>query len=109
MLEKKLEELKQNGNYAVQMWYGEGTGCDDLDVTPNERALVILAKPVGHLGEVSLLWKGNLDTLKDFDFKSKPTKLTNPPREADYKEKGYYVWGTDRSIDDYINKAEGKE
>ena len=104
MLSEKLEELKQNGNYSVQLWFGEGTGCDDLDVPLNERNLVICAAPVGHLGEIKLLWKGNLDTLKDFNVEAKPTKLPNPPSAADYKENGYYVWGTDRSIEDYLSK-----
>lgn len=102
MLEQKLEEIKQLGNYAVQLWYGEGVGCDDSNVPANERELVIIASPVGHLGEVKLLWKGNLDLLKDFDFKAKPTELSNPPKSAEYKENGYYAWGTDDSIDKYL-------
>ena len=104
MLENKLEEIKQEGNYSVQLWFGEGTGCDDLNVSKNKRSLIILAKPVGHLGEISILWKGSLETLKDFDVKAKPKKISNPPREYEYKEDGYYAWGTDRSIEDYLNK-----
>jgi len=104
MLEKKLEELKQAGHYAIQMWYGEELGCDDLDVPQNERKIVILGYPVGHLGEIKVLWKGDLKQLKNFDFKSKPEQVSNPPKKEEYKSDGYYCWGTDRSIEDYLQK-----
>ena len=104
MLEKKLEEIKQAGNYSVQLWFGEGLGCDDQTVPRDERALVILANPVGCLGEIKTMWKGTLEKLKDFDFKVSPTKISNPPEESEYKEAGYYVWGTDRSVENFLDK-----
>ena len=99
MLEKKLEEIKQNRNYSVQVWFGEDIGCDDLDVEMNDRRLIILASPVGYMGELKILWRGNLNLLKDFDFSTeKPLQIPNPPTSKHWEDNGYYIWGTNFAI-----------
>lgn len=100
---KKLEEIKQAGNYAIQMWFGEGVGCDDLSVTMEERKIVLIFTPVGFLGEKRSLWKGTVASFKKFNPKSEPTVISNPPKEHEYKDNGYYTWGTDRMSKEKID------
>ena len=105
MLEQKLEEIKQLGHYAVTLWYGEqDVGGDDSDIPQNKHKIIILAYPVGCLGEVKILWKGNLKKLKNFDFADKPKKIDNPLKKEQYENDGFYCWGTDRMIDDWRNR-----
>lgn len=109
MLEDKLEELKRLGNYCVQVFYGEELGCDDIDIIQKDRTIMITAYPIGFLGEVRLLWKGNLKILKDFDFgKEILTKLSNPPERDEYKKNGYYIMGTVDGIKSYFKKVGSK-
>ncbi len=104
MLLEKLEEVKQAGNYSVTLIYGEDVGCDDLDVPKNERKLVIMASPVGVLGSVRTMWRGSLDTLGDFNPKSEPIRISNPPKYEEYNEDGFYVWGTEEGIKGFTEK-----
>lgn len=103
-LVNKLEEIKQAGNYAVNLFYGEDIGCDDMDVKPEERKILIICHPVGCLGSVRTLFKGNLKTLEDFNPKSQPIQLSNPPKSGDYDKNGFYVWGTDDSLKSYLKR-----
>lgn len=98
-LEDVLEELKKIGNYAVSVFYGEDIGCDDLNIPQNERKIQIIMTPVGVLGGARIMWKGTLETMQDFDFISKPKVISNPPEYDEYKENGYYVWGTDMALE----------
>ena len=100
----KLEEIKQAANYAVTMYYGEDIGCDDLEIPPIERAVQVVATPVGHLGEVRTLFKGTIATFENFDPNEKPIRLNNPPKREDMKENGFYAWGSDRSIQNFFEK-----
>lgn len=103
-LETVLEEIKQLGNYAVTVIYGEDVGADDLDIPQNKRKLKILASPVGFIGEVRTMWVGNLDIMQNFDFSKKPIEVSNPPKYEDVMGNGYYVWGTDRMIYEYMKQ-----
>ena len=96
---KKLEEIKSIGAYSVQVWFGEGVGCDDLDVPTDDRNLVCIYVPVGHLGEGKVLFKGKVKEFLKFNFASKPKVLSNPPEESEYKEDGFYTWGTESYIE----------
>lgn len=105
MLEQKLEELKQAGNYSIQVSYGEGTGCDDLDTPQKERIVVITSYPVGYIGSLRLMWKGTLPELAVFNFAlSIPTEISNPPKREEYENNGYYVWGTEGALKEYHTK-----
>lgn len=101
---KKLEEIKQMGAYSVGLWYGEGDGCDDSDIEPSKRKVVVLFTPVGCLGEVKILWKGIASDFEKFNLKKKPTKISNPPQEYEYKKDGYYIWGTESGVETIIEK-----
>jgi len=102
----KLEEIKKIGAYAISIFYGEEVGCDDLNIPSMERNIQVIYNPVGYLGEVRCLWKGKLKDFLTFDFKNtKPTKISNPPQNYEYKDAGFYAWGTNSSIDDYLNKS----
>ena len=109
IIEKKLEEIKQAGNYAIALYYGEDIGCDDLSVKPEWRKILIVSHPVGCLGSVKTLFKGNLKTLEVFDAKSEPTQISNPPKNEDYEKNGFYAWGTDDMIEGYYKRFEKSE
>ena len=101
---EKLEEIKQMGNYAVDLMFGEDIGCDDSDVPMMERQVRVIFHPVGCLGEVRVMWKGTAQTFLEFDFKNKPTRISNPPKREEYSEDGYYIWGTEGSVDKILEK-----
>jgi len=104
-METKLEQIKQLGNYAVQLFFGEDIGCDDLDVLLEERNLQVVYRPVGYLGEIIILWRGKVKDFKEFDFSTKPLKISNPPKKEECKENGFYFWGTDRNVENFLNKG----
>jgi len=96
-LQDKLEEFKKEGYYAVEFFFGEGVGCDDMSVALLERNIVLLASPVGCVGEAKIMFKGKL---KEFltGGKKNPTIISNPPQEEEYKESGWYIWGTEEGV-----------
>jgi hypothetical protein len=95
----KLEEFKKIGMYCVNLYYGESSvGCDDLGVPQEERNIILLGSPVGCVGETRVLLKTNVKNFISFDFKTKPKKIHNPPSEGDYRENGFYIWGTDDGV-----------
>jgi hypothetical protein len=102
-LEEILEEIKQMGHYAVSAFFGEDIGCDDLDVSLDERRLQVRAVPVGYLGEIRRIWVGTFAELKAADLAAVPTRLSNPPAKLP-EEPGVYAWGTDSSMDDFMAK-----
>ena len=101
---KKLEEIKKIGAYNVQLYYGENIGCDDSGVKPEERSVIVLFYPVGALGEVKIMWRGRAKNFDSFDFKTKPKPISNPPKEDEYKNDGYYIFGVERSVLGILNK-----
>lgn len=101
---QKLEEIKQAGNYAVCLYYGEDIGCDDLDVKPEERKALVVCHPVGCLGSVRTIYNGSIKTLLKFNPKEKPTQLNNPPKSEDYREEGFYAFGTEDMIKSYYER-----
>ena len=100
-LENVLEKIKQQGNYAVNLFYGEDIGCDDLDVEQEERNIRIVMTPVGYVGELRKLWKGKLKDLYDFDFSQNAKVVNNPPSRKEISNDGYYIWGTEKMIEKY--------
>jgi hypothetical protein len=101
-LQDVLEKFKQQGNYAVSLYYGENVGCDDLGVQQNERNIKIAMSPVGYLGEIKKLVVTNLEELENFDFDKKPKVISNPPKYDEYSSNGIYVWGTESALKEYI-------
>lgn len=98
---EKLEKFKSSGYYGVAVWYGEGVGCDDSDVPTQERRLRIIAYPVGVIGEVKIMFSGNVKQFLDFDFTKLPKQCPNPPDEEDKKmmdKGGLFMWGIEDSI-----------
>ena len=101
-LEKKLEEFKQTGVYAINFFFGENIGCDDLDVLLSERRIKLIGYPVGCLGETKIYFGGSLRELLEFDFKSVPDKLSNPPTEEEtalINKGGWFIWGTKDGVE----------
>ena len=97
---KKLEALKQIGMYAVSLYFGSrDIGCDDLGVPMMERDLTMIAAPVGCLGEAKLMFKGTVQEFMDFNFSQEPLIISNPPKEKEYKVGGYFLWGTESSVE----------
>ncbi len=102
-LEKKLEEFKMLGMYSVSLDYGEQhVGCDDMSVEPGARRVRMIGYPVGCLGEAKVLYVGSLGDLNKFDLKSRPTPIGNPPEAKEYKDAGYYIWGTLAGVDNIL-------
>jgi hypothetical protein len=103
-MDTKLEQIKKLGNYAVQLFFGEDVGCDDIDIPLEERNLQVVYRPAGYLGEIKILWKGKVKDFKEFDFSIKPTKISNPPERNEYKDDGFYFWGTEQSVKSFLSK-----
>lgn len=101
-LQDVLEKFKQQGNYAISLYYGENIGSDDLDVPQEERRIQIVMSPVGYMGELRKLVVTNLKELEHFDFDQKPKVISNPPKFDDYSENGVYIWGTESAIKNFI-------
>ena len=96
---EKLESLKQCGVYAIDMYYGEDVGCDDLGVPMLERGIKITFRPVGVIGEARMLWIGNVAGFLECDFSdATPIEVSNPPPREIMHEDGFYVWGTESSL-----------
>ena len=93
-----LEDFKSLGMYGVSISYGEGVGCDDSGILPEERSVRLIGYPVGVLGEVKIMFDGKLCDLLDFNLRSKPDRISNPPKREEYKDGGYFIWGTEDSV-----------
>lgn len=102
---KKLEAIKQQGNYAVTLYYGEDIGCDDSDIKPRDRHIKVVCHPVGYLGELRTIYSGTVKSLLKFDVTEQPKILSNPPKREDYREEGFYVFGTDDAIESLKKKG----
>ena len=100
-LQNVLEKVKKQGNYAVNLSYGEDIGCDDLDIKQEERNIRIVMTPVGYLGELRKLWKGKLKNVYGYNFKQEPKIVSNPPTRSEISDDGYYIWGTEEMIEKY--------
>jgi hypothetical protein len=96
----KLEAVKQQGNYAMSIYYGEEIGCDDSSVPVLERSIKIHMAPVGCIGELRKLFVGTVQEFLDTDIESVAEILTNPPHSVPTKT-GWYIWGTDDSVEHY--------
>lgn len=94
-----LERFKQLGMYGVTLYYGEDIGCDDSDLGPEERRLILLAYPVGCLGEVKLIWVGTVEEFLVANLKARPEVVTNPPPKDITNKPGYYITGTERGVE----------
>lgn len=104
-MQDKLEEIKKLGNYGLMVFFGEDIGCDDLDVKLEDRALKVSYFPVGYLGGLRVLWVGTVGTFALFDFLSeKPKQVNNPPSSNVTSKNGFYVWGTDDNVQNYLSK-----
>ena len=103
-MEKKLNEIKKLGNYAITLYFGEEIGCDDLDVPDEERNVQCAFVPVGFLGSLRVLYKGKVKDFKLFDFNSKPTEISNPPKREELEGDGFFIWGACDSVKEYVSK-----
>lgn len=97
MLEK-LEEIKKLGAYSVMFYFGESEGCDDSDIPTDDRRIKLICQPVGYLGSMRVLYIGTVKSFLNFDFKSEPKIISNPPLREEYDNDGFYCWGTENSI-----------
>lgn len=106
---EKLEEIKQVRNYAVNLTYGEDIGCDDLDVKPMERRVILFVTPIGCIGEGRMMWRGKVKDFLEFDFKKQiPTVIDNPPKSEQYEKNGYYLWGTPEGVNVILDKIKNR-
>ncbi len=104
-LEDVLENVKSSGAYQVMCYYGGEVGCDDMDTPAKDRGVRIIWHPAGFLGEIRAMWYGKLGAAYDIDFKTlKPTKISNPPKKGETDGEGFWAWGTDRMIEDYLKR-----
>jgi len=100
MLEK-LEQIKQLGAYSVNVHFGEGEGADDSDIPTMERSIKCISSPVGYLGSMRAMFKGTVKSFLEFDFKTEPKLISNPPQREEYEDDGFYCWGSDSSVEMY--------
>lgn len=105
----KLEEIKQQGNYSMNLTFGEGVGADDSDIPKLERRLRLICYPVGFIGECKKMWIGEVKDFLDFDFNKKPTIISNPPKEEEYEAGGYFVWGTESAMESFKPDAQAQD
>lgn len=99
-----LEKIKQMGSYNVACWYGDGIGCDDIDMPAPDRKILLIWNPIGYLGEVRCMWAGTLKDALAFDWdNSSPVKVSNPPQKKEVGGFGYWAWGADL-IDEFMKK-----
>jgi len=104
-LEEKLDEFKKLGVYGIQLWFGEGIGCDDLDVPLYKRRLWVSGVPVGCLGASRILYKGTVGGFLSFDFKSNiPIVVPNPPKDLEDRKGNWFIWGTDDTVKMILKK-----
>jgi len=109
-LEEKLEEFKKLGVYDVQLWFGEGVGCDDLDIPLYERKLWVIGVPVGCLGACKVFYKGTVKDFLSFNFKANvPTVVPNPPKNLENKKGNWFIWGIDDAVKIILKKWYGIE
>ena len=100
----QIEAFKMLGAYCVTLNYGEGLGCDDLDVPTEERKVKLHGMAVGMLGEGRLIYVGTIGNLLKADLESMPIKLlSNPPTQDEQMllskdENSFFAFGTDRAI-----------
>lgn len=104
----KFEEIKHLGNYAINFNFGEGIGCDDIDIPTDERNVRMICTPVGFTGQGRMMWYGKLKDFLTFDFSSQAKVISNPPEEHEYRDGGYFIWGTQEAIELYQKKFEAK-
>ena len=98
---EKLEEVKRQGNYAVHFSYGaDDVGCDDMGTPMLERSFIVFMAPVGYVGELRRLYVGTVKSFLETDVKAVSHVISNPPK-AIPKDEGWYIWGTDSSIESY--------
>jgi len=97
----KIEELKQKGTYGLQVYYGEGIGCDDLDIPIMDRKFRLVFTPVGYLGSMRAMYEGNVKEFLEFDFTQEPKIISNPPKQEEFVDHGFYCWGSDSSMNVY--------
>ena len=106
-LEDRLEELKKIGAYSITLYYGEGIGCDDSDVSQLDRDIRIIFCPAGVLGEAKCMIYYKLRTILLLDFSLiSPIVTHNPPFEKEIKNYGYYIWGSEDAVNIILNKKE---
>lgn len=106
MMQDVLEWFKKRGFYSVQLYYGEGVGCDDSSVAQMERRIRLFAQPVGVLGECMCAFSGKLGEFLTFDFSQFPIEIPNDnveARMAAMEKGGWYCWGTSSAIE-YLKK-----
>lgn len=106
MMQDVLEWFKKQGFYSVQVYYGEGVGCDDVVVPQMERRIRLFAQPPGALGEAQCAFSGKLGEFLTFDFSQFPTVVPNENVEARataVEKGGWYCWGTAKSIEQLKN------
>lgn len=95
----QLESLKKTGCYALQVFYGEDVGADDLDCPKLERNLTVTFRPVGVLGEARMLFVGTVQSFLEADFTDiRPQVTTNPPERGTCGKAGFYLWGTGDAV-----------
>lgn len=101
-----LEDFKKMGNYGVTLYYGEDIGCDDLDVLPGKRRVLIVGTVVGYLGGLRLALVGTRDEIIAMHLGNTfvPQKLPNPPGDGLRNELGAFVWGTEENVARYLSK-----
>lgn len=90
-MQKKLEQIKQLGVYALQLSYGEYIGNDDVKTPENERKLLVIFVPMGYIGKVKCYFRGTIEEFMNFDFSQKP--FPTPFIEEILDSKQYIVCG----------------
>ena len=105
-----LEDVKQMGNYAVMLYYGENVGADDSDVPPGERRTLIVSYPVGYLGGLKFAVAGKRDEVITMNIKDAvPQVLPNPPGDSLQREHtGVFIWGPEDNVQRYLNRLGGE-
>jgi len=98
-----LENCKAAGNYGVTLTFGEDIGCDDIGGEHAGRRVGIWANPVGHVGECRIFLRSTVGKCPGFEWGSTPTVVHNPPCRADLREPGFYIWGTERAVNQYLH------
>lgn len=62
-LQTKLEQIEENGQYGVVLYYGGEIGLDDFEIPREERTIAIFGTPLKDENKKRKEWKGTLNDL----------------------------------------------
>jgi len=96
-----LERVKRLPAYALNVFYGENIGFDDVEVAVGDRRLEVSWSPFVNNGSIRVVWCGSLKEFLVADMRQMPQRVPMPPHKEDLRHPGYYVYGSDQAVESF--------